>query len=105
MRLGSRVAMATNDYHFISQWRVESTREEVYEVLGDAAGLAQWWPSVYITVDVLSPGDANGVGKRVKLHSKGKLPYTIRWEFVVSEVRRPEGFSLIAFGDFVGTGA
>jgi hypothetical protein len=34
--------MASNDYHFITHWRVESTREEVAEILGDALGLVRW---------------------------------------------------------------
>jgi hypothetical protein len=96
--------MAANDYHFITHWRVESTREEVAEILGDAVGLGRWWPSVYLDVKVLEPGDTQGVGRRISLYTKGWLPYTLRWEFVVTESRGLEGFSLKASGDFVGRG-
>ena len=95
--------MATNDYHFITQWRVESTLKEVSEIIGDAQGLARWWPSVYLDVNVLERGDENGLGKVVDLYTKGWLPYTLRWQFRVTEVR-PDGFTLVAWGDFDGRG-
>lgn len=38
--------MASNDYHFITMWRIPGTPEEITDVLGDAPGLARWWPSV-----------------------------------------------------------
>jgi hypothetical protein len=39
----------------------------------------------------------------VRLYTKGWLPYTLRWQFYVSEVS-PSSFTLIASGDFVGRG-
>src|SRR6185437_12356201 len=96
--------MASNDYHFITHWRLVGTLEEVSEALGDPLGLARWWPSVYLDVRVLESGDERGVGRRVALYTKGWLPYTLRWQFVVTDVRSPRGFSLEADGDFVGRG-
>jgi hypothetical protein len=95
--------MPTNDYHFITHWRVPGTVAEVTEILGDAPGLARWWPSVYLKVAVLAPGDEKGLGKTVDLYTKGWLPYTLRWQFEVTEVYA-DGFRLEATGDFVGRG-
>jgi len=95
--------MASNDYHFITQWRVQSTLEEVEAVIGDALSLPRWWPSVYLDIQQLEPGDAQGRGKVISLYTKGWLPYTLRWQFRVTEVR-PHGFTLVATGDFVGRG-
>ncbi len=93
------------EYHFITDWRVEATAEEVAEVLGDAEGLARWWPSVYLKVKELQPGDpVTHIGRVVDLHTKGWLPYTLRWKFTVTESRGTRGFKLAAEGDFVGTG-
>ena len=89
---------ASNEYHFVSQWRVESTIEEVSEVLDNAPDLARWWPSVYLSVTQAQPGGP------VELITKGRLPYTIRWFFRVTESRRPHGFSIEAWGDFEGRG-
>ncbi|HEX8186689.1 MAG TPA: SRPBCC family protein [Blastocatellia bacterium] len=96
--------MAVNDYHFITCWRVEGTINEVADILKDAEGLPRWWPSVYLDVRVLEQGDENGIGKVVSLHTKGWLPYTLRWQFRVTESRYPNGFSLDAWGDFTGRG-
>ncbi len=94
---------ASNDYHFITVWRVESTIEEVSNIIGDASDLVRWWPSVYLEVKVLEPGDERGLGKVVSLYTKGWLPYTLRWDFRVTEVR-DDGFTLVATGDFDGRG-
>lgn len=94
---------ATNDYHFITVWRVESTIDEVSTILSDAADLVRWWPSVYLEVKVLEPGDERGLGKVVSLYTKGWLPYTLRWSFRVTEIR-DDGFTLVASGDFEGRG-
>ena len=93
-----------NDYHFLTRWRVEGTCGEVADILGDAVDLARWWPSVYLHVEELEPPDARGLGRRVRLHTKGWLPYTLRWQFVVTESRYPHGFVIEATGDFVGRG-
>src|SRR5581483_4337151 len=69
-------------YHFLTHWRVEATCGEVADVLGDARDLVRC----------------------VRLHTKGWLPYTLRWEFEVVESRYPYGLTLVANGDFEGRG-
>lgn len=96
--------MASNNYHFITHWRVQSTVEEVADILSDAPDLARWWPSVYLEVKELEPGDENGVGKLVDLYTKGWLPYRLRWQFRVTESNYPHSFAIEAKGDFVGRG-
>lgn len=97
--------MASSDYHFITNWRVESTLDEVNEVLGgNPTDLTRWWPSVYLAVKIVEQGDENGLGRVVDLHTKGWLPYTLRWSFKVIDIRSLHGFSIQAFGDFVGRG-
>lgn len=96
--------MPSNDYQFITRWRVESTVNEVADILKGASDLPRWWPSVYLDVRELEPGDKDGVGKVVSLYTKGWLPYTLRWQFRVTESRYPYGFSLEAWGDFEGWG-
>src|SRR5712691_10231546 len=78
------------EYHFITHWKIKGTPAEVADVLGDPLGLARWWPSVYLEVR--------------ELYTKGWLPYTLRWRFKVTESRGVDGFTLVAEGDFVGTG-
>jgi hypothetical protein len=96
--------VTSHQYEFLSRWRVEGTCGEIADILGDAPALARWWPSVYLNVEELQPPDAHGIGRRVRLHTKGWLPYTITWEFEIVESRYPYGFSLVATGDFDGRG-
>ena len=95
---------ASNEYAFLTTWIVPATAEEVVDVLGDAAALSRWWPSVYLKATVLEPGDERGLGRVVDLHTKGWLPYTLRWRFRVTESDPPRGFAIEASGDFVGRG-
>ena len=53
--------MATNDYHFITHWRVEGNINEVADILRNAKDLPRWWPSVYLEVKELEPGDSEGI--------------------------------------------
>ncbi len=96
--------MGTPEYHFVTVWTLRGTREEVWDILSDAPGLARWWPSVYLEVSELHAGSADGIGRRIALHTAGWLPYTLRWSFAVVSSEKPCGFSIAAEGDFVGCG-
>jgi hypothetical protein len=96
--------MPAPEYRFLTHWRVLGTVQEVADVLGNPRELPRWWPSVYLLAEELEAGGEDGVGKRVRLHTKGWLPYTLDWEFRVTESRYPHGFSLEASGDLAGRG-
>ncbi len=93
-----------NQYHFVTTWRVEGTVGEVADVLRDPLDLVRWWPAVYLEAEERAPAGHDGTGRRVRLRTKGWLPYTLEWEFVVTENRYPTRFALDAHGDFVGRG-
>jgi hypothetical protein len=95
--------VASNDYHFVTHWRVRGTVQEVRDILADAADLPRWWPAVYLGVHIIGEGDERGVGRVVDLYTKGWLPYTLRWQFRVTSVEG-NGFALEAWGDFDGRG-
>ncbi len=95
--------MNSNEYHFITHWRMQSTVREILDIFADAQDLKRWWPSVYLDVKQTKPGGKYGVGGEISLYTKGYLPYTLRWDFRYAEVEL--GHVLIeARGDFVGRG-
>jgi len=96
--------MPTNDYHFIDRWRVEGTVKEVADILEDALSLSLWWPSVYFEVKELEPGGEGGIGKLIRLRAGGWLPYTLSINFLTTESRYPNGFTMEATGDLEGKG-
>jgi hypothetical protein len=89
--------MPSNEYRFETSWRVEASCELVTEILTDAEGLPRWWPSVYLSVVEERPDV-------YALHTRGWLPYTLRWNFTVTSTNHPHGFALRAWGDLEGYG-
>jgi len=96
--------VSSNEYQFLSRWQVEGTCGEVADVLGDPLALAQWWPSVYLDVEVLDEGGEGNVGAKLDLYTKGWLPYTLRWTLEITEPITDAGYALSAVGDLAGTG-
>jgi len=96
--------MPANDYRFVTRWRLPGTVEQVSDVIGDTDTLIRVLPSLYSTAAVIEPGDEHGVGKTLRVETRGHLPYTLRWSFRVTESRQPYGYSIDAWGDMVGTG-
>ena len=93
-----------NDYEFLTVWRVAGTPREVLDILGDAGTLARWWPSVYLAVLPLESGGPDGTGRAFFLHTKGWLPYTLKWKLTVTEPITEQGFAISAQGDLNGSG-
>ncbi|HEY2798499.1 MAG TPA: SRPBCC family protein [Thermoanaerobaculia bacterium] len=96
--------MAAPEYRFLTRWLVLASPEEAFAILSDARELPRWWPAVYLRAEEIEAAGEGGVGHRVRVHTKGWLPYTLDWEFRVTASRRPHGFSLEAEGDLAGTG-
>ena len=96
--------MAAPEHRFLTHWRIFGTASEVSDVLQRTMELTRWWPSVYLDAEELERGGEGGIGRRVRLRTKGWLPYTLDWELRVTESHHPFGFSIEASGDLAGTG-
>jgi hypothetical protein len=83
---------------------VAATIEEVADVLSDPLDLPRWWPSVYLSAEEVAPPGPGGVGQQVRLHTRGWLPYTLRWLLTVSAADYPREFRITASGDLEGSG-
>jgi hypothetical protein len=92
------------EYDLISTWRVRGKLDDVAAILGEPRDLVRWWPEVYLAIDILDEGDEDGLDKVARVHSRGWLPYTLRWSFRVVEARWPHGATIEAWGDLVGRG-
>jgi len=94
----------SNQYYFVTKWRVKATADEVYDLISNPGDYPRWWPAVYLEVTQLAPADSNGIGRRLRYRTKGWLPYTLRWESVSTEADRPRRIAIRALGDFDGRG-
>lgn len=96
--------MPANEYAFLTHWRVEATPDEVFRIIENTDDYPRWWGRVWLTVERIEEGDANGIGRRYKLFTQGWLPYRIRWESKTFENVFPTRIHIEATGDFVGHG-
>jgi hypothetical protein len=91
-------------YRFHTVWRVPGTVAEVVDVLGNVDTLTEWWPSVYLATRRLEDGGPDWVGSVTELHTKGWLPYTLKWDLKLTEPVTDAGFAIEAIGDLKGEG-
>ena len=96
--------MFSNEFHLPTRWRVQGTPDEVAAVLRDPERFPDWWSEVYLDVRVLDQGDAEGVGARIAIYSKGWLPYRLNWEARVLRADFPRSWEIGATGDLTGRG-
>lgn len=92
------------DFEFRTVWRVAGNCAEVAAVLADARERTRWWPAVYLGARGIEFGPSGGVGALYELHTKGWLPYTLRWTLTQTEQPSATGFAISAEGDLQGTG-
>lgn len=96
--------MFSRDYHLKTQWYLPGSVEEVAAVLSEPTDLPRWWPEVYLEVERLHAGDAEGLGEVVRVVSRGRLPFRLNWTYQVVEKRWPERARIEATGDLSGRG-
>jgi hypothetical protein len=93
-----------NEFSLSSVWHVDGSVEEVAAILTDAMHLPDWWGEVYLGTKIISPGDADGIGRQVAVHSKGRLPYELNWVATLVESDAPTRWLIAASGDLTGWG-
>ena len=95
---------SSNEFHMVSHWRVQGSIEEVAAILKDATALPEWWSEVYLAAVIVEPGKANGIGRRVAITAKGRLPYVLKWTATLIENEAPQRWVIAASGDLEGRG-
>src|SRR5581483_3646066 len=93
--------MASNDYHFISDWHVPGTREECYTVIRDSLSLPRWWPSAFVNATATTYSDGS---EATRLDTKGWMPYILHWNVKATFEDRPGTLINDVEGDFDGRG-
>ena len=91
------------DYHFVSTWRIHAPIEQVWEEIVHAERWPTWWKYV-VRVDELESGAEDGVGKRLRLLFRTRLPYTLGFDIRLTEVQPPSVLASVATGELEGTG-
>jgi Polyketide cyclase / dehydrase and lipid transport len=90
-------------YEFLTTWYVDAPIERVFAVLEDSGAYPEWWKGV-TAVEVLEPGDADGLGKRARFSWRSVLPYTLSFEGRVTRTEAPHLLEGHATGELEGVG-
>jgi hypothetical protein len=96
------IEIPNNEYHAISRWRVEATREEIAAITATPEDLMRWWPAAFLESRMTKAGDAAGVGAEFECHVKGWLPYSLNFAGRVTEAVYGRKLRVAVWGDFVG---
>jgi carbon monoxide dehydrogenase subunit G len=91
------------DYHYVSTWQLQAPIEQVWAALNDLEHLPIWYSGVHEARE-LTPGDAQGVGRRVRYVIKGPLPLQLAFEATTTRSLPPREQELQAEGELAGTG-
>ena len=91
------------DYRYVSTWQLQAPIEQVWAALNDLEHLPTWYSGVQEARE-LTPGDAQGVGRRVRYVIKGRLPLRLAFEATTTRSLPPRDQELRAEGELAGTG-
>jgi carbon monoxide dehydrogenase subunit G len=91
------------DYHYVSTWQLQAPIEQVWAALNDLEHLPTWYSGVQQAHE-LTPGDAQGVGRRAQYVIKGRLPVRLAFEATTTRSVPPRDQELRAEGELAGTG-
>ena len=90
-------------YDFLTTWLVEAPIEPVWEVIHAIERWPDWWRGVQSVAELVH-GDGDGEGSVYRHVWRSKIPYAVRFEVTVTEVRKPNLIVAESVGGLEGTG-
>lgn len=89
-------------YAFTTRWRVGASIQRVFDQIVDVDAWPEWWRGV-IRVDTLAAA-SGGVGARHRFVFRSRLPYSVTFDILVTEVEQPWLLAGVATGELEGVG-
>lgn len=90
-------------FSFLTEWYIPAPPDEVWQHVADPRTYPEWWGQVFQWVNV-DDGAPLQVGSRARYRLRGRLPYEMEFETVVTEVDAPRRLTARSMGDLIGTG-
>ena len=97
------VGVVVTRYHLVTDIRLGTNPERVWEALTRSDSSPSWWRRVR-EMEVMDEGDERGVGARFRHQVGTPLLYGVSYEGEVTRIVEPSLAEFEASGDFVGTG-
>ena len=91
------------DYSFVTVFRLEASREAVWDLIVNCADWPRWWPGVK-HAELLEPGSEDGLGRVWRYTFRSRLPYDLTFDSRATLVERPHLLEGQAVGELAGTG-
>jgi uncharacterized protein YndB with AHSA1/START domain len=91
------------NYAFVSDWHIDAPIDRVWDAIYDSDAWPRWWRHVK-RVELLQPGDANGLGAVRRYAWTTALPYTFAFDTRTTYVDRPRVLEALSSGELEGTG-
>ncbi len=95
--------MAAQDFHLVTEWRLDAPVERVWAVLAAPENWPKWWKAV-TRVEVLQAGDADGIGARRRMTWRTALPYALSFDMVSTKIAPMTLIEGVATGELDGLG-
>nr|WP_284506678.1 SRPBCC family protein [Caballeronia sp. GAWG1-5s-s] len=92
-----------SEYRFVTVWKIGAPIQAVWDAVHDPAAWPQWWTCVERVSEVES-GAADGVGALHRYVWRGRLPYRVRFDMRVTQVKPLVLLEGVASGDVEGIG-
>ena len=91
------------EFALVTVWRLAAPIDAVWKELETPEHWPQWWRYVK-RVEVLTPGDARGVGAVRRFTWTSKLPYSLAFEVTATRIEKPRLLEGASKGELDGTG-
>ena len=90
-------------YQFVTHWAIDAPIHAVWSELSHPEFWPQWWRGV-VAVDLLEPGDAEGIGAYRRMTWRSRLPYRLAFNMRTTRIERHVTIEGVADGELAGTG-
>lgn len=93
----------TTCFKLVTDWKIPAPLPAVWDALAQPEQWPSWWPAV-LAVELIEPGDAEGVGAYRRMTWRTALPYRITFNMRTTRVERHALIEGRADGELTGTG-
>jgi hypothetical protein len=95
--------MPATSFDLVTQWRLAAPLDRVWKLVVEVEEWPSWWPAVK-RVELIEPGDADGIGAVRRLTWGTALPYSLTFDVRTVRVEPQRIVEGRAFGELDGTG-
>jgi uncharacterized protein YndB with AHSA1/START domain len=95
--------MGAQQFELVTEWRFDAPRDRVWALLQAVEAWPDWWPAVK-RVELIRPGDGQGLGAIRRLTWRTALPYSLSFEIETVRVDPLVQIDGRAFGELDGFG-